>query len=265
MKRVRKVNEASVIIAHDKARGAALLRRCTSSIKKASDVSWAYGKIITEIIVATEGSKTESRNNAAKKAKFDILVFVDDDVVVTDSWLHELLRHFGPGVGAVGGPNVLVPGSEYKEFLADLLMTSLMATGKSSSRYAPKGEVRETDESELQSCNLAIRKEAFERVGGFPDIIPCEENALLNSIQLAGYKLLYTPLAIVYHNRPKLFMPYARKMFFYGTGRGKLMRARKGGVRFANFRPKTAVYFVAGLFVHYVCYISGLIWGLIKG
>jgi len=259
--------KVSIIIAHDKKRGSEIVDRCVQSVKKSVMFCGLEGE--TEIIVTEEPGKTKSRNDAVRNSKGEFLVFVDDDAVVTDGWLHELLKPLkNTSVGAAGGPSVLMPNAPFREVIADRILTSSIATWKSSSRYLAKGETRITDESELHSCNLAVRKTVFDLVNGFPDIVPCEENALLNNIQKLGVKLVYTNLAVVHHNRPPLFGSYARKMFYYGTGRGKMIRRygfRAGRPRFVNPTVKSTVFFFAGLALHYVSYLSGLVWGLMRG
>jgi len=259
--------KASIIIAHDKNRGSEIIERCLQSVKKS--ITFAGLDEEAEIIVTEELGKTSSRNNAVKNSKGNFLVFIDDDAVATDSWLHELLKPFKDvSVGAVGGPSVLMPNTSLREVIADKILFSSIATWKSSSRYVAKGETRFTDESELHSCNLVIKRDAFDLAGGFPDIVPCEENALLDNIESLNFKLVYTPLAVVHHNRAPLFIPYAKKMFYYGTGRGKMIRRygfKRGGPRFISPTIRSTIYFLIGLMLHYVSYISGLIWGLIKG
>ena len=265
--RLPDAKKVSIIIAHDKKRGTEILERCLQSVKKSTFFSGLNEE--AEVVISEEPGKTYSRNDAVRKSKGNLLVFIDDDAVSTDSWLHELLKPFKDvSVGAVGGPSVLMPHGSLREAIADKLLYSSIATWKSSSRYLAKGETRFTDESELHSCNLAIRRDVFDLANGFPDIVPCEENALLNNMENLGFKLVYTPLAVVHHSRAPLFLPYTKKMFYYGTGRGKMIRRygfRKGRPRFINPTIKSTIYFLIGLVLHYVSYISGLIWGLMKG
>lgn len=259
--------KATVVIAHDKNRGSETLERCLKSVKKS--VAFANLDKKVEIIVTEEPGKSYSRNAAVKGSKGDYLVFIDDDAAATDCWLHELLKHFkNPSVGAVGGPSILMPNSSDREIIANKVLTCAIATWKSSSRYMSRGETRFTNESELHSCNLAIRRDVFEKAGGFSEIVPCEEIALLNNMENLGYKLVYTPLAVVFHNTASLFMPYAKKMFYFGTGRGKMIRRygfKKGKPKFVDPSMKGTIYYIFGMVLHYVSYVCGLIWGLLKG
>lgn len=241
---------------------------CIESIER----SFLHVEQQCEILCSDEPNKSVARNNLAKEATGDILVFIDSDAEATDFWLHELLKPFDifSDLGAVGGPNILGQRASHREALADKILTSPLATWKSSSRYKMAGKQRFVNESELTSCNLAIRRSVFLSVGGYPpDVIPCEENVLLNNIEKAGYKLMYNPLAIVFHNRAALFWPHLRKIFFYATGRGVMIRKRKGGLTLfpkPNTEDLFVDYWILGIafFLHYLAYVSGLIWGLLK-
>jgi len=220
-----------------------------------------------ELLTSDKPNKSLARNDLCQIAKGDILVFLDSDAEASDSWLHELLKPFqDPLVGVVGGCHLMKQTASKREEMADKILAFPLATWKSASRYKVAGKIREVDESELTSCNLAIRKDAFLKAGGFPlDFIPCEENVLMNRIQALGYKMVYNPLAIVFHNRDELFRPHMKKIFFYAEGRGRMIRHNQGGIKFFPRPSSEFLLFGAGLIAHYTAYVSGLIWGMIKG
>ena len=219
-----------------------------------------------EILTSTKDNKSLARNELCERAEGEILVFLDDDAQATDYWLHELLKPFkDPKVGVVGGCHIIKPTASKMEEMADKILSFPLATWKSSARYKVSGKMRETDESELTSCNLAIRKEAFMESGGFPlDMIPCEENVLMNRIQEKGWKLIYNPLAIVFHSRDELFYPHFKKIFYYAKGRGKMIVKGEGGIKFIPRPSSEMLFFGLGLIIHYVAYGLGLIYGMIK-
>ena len=258
------LNGISVIVIYQKK--TKQLGVCLESIEK----SFLHVEQPCELLCSNEPNKSVARNNLAKSANGDILVFIDSDAEASDFWLHELIKPFNGClreiVGVVGGPNLIRDCASHGEVLADKILTSPLATWKSSSRYKVTGRERFVNESELTSCNLAIKRKVFLEVGGFPaDVIPCEENVLLNNIQKHGYHLIYNPLAIVFHNRAALLLPHLRKIFFYASGRGLMMRKGKGGLKLFP-RPNLDYLILGVAFVlHYFAYVAGLIWGLLKG
>jgi cellulose synthase/poly-beta-1,6-N-acetylglucosamine synthase-like glycosyltransferase len=249
---------ATVIIAHNPNRDSLLLEEIKTALKNED----------LEVLVSSKGNKSESRNEMAKKAKGDILIFLDDDIKLRGNTIEELLKPFSlfSNVGVVGGVNQTFPNASKREILAGKLLSNSIATFKSSARYTPKGGIRESDESELQSCNIAILNEAFFKAGGFPiHIIPCEENVLLNRIAKLGYKLIYNPYALVYHRRPKLFREYAKTLFDYGKGRGLMLRRGEGKPKMLPKLSADTFLLILGYCVHVISYVSGVIYGYLKG
>ena len=249
----------TIIIAHGEDYPDEPLDACIKSINATLNNSvYDY-----EIKVATEGDRCEARNKEALESTKDVLVFFDDGVYVHHYCIDELLRPFieHENVGVVGGPNVTPPWATDEEKIVGRLWANPLVTGRSSSRYRPKGVLRDTDEAELQLCNCAILREAFVKVGGFPPIYPNEENILYNRISAIGYRLMYNPMAIVYHDRTTLYMPYFKKMFWYGTGRGYMIRGGHGALKMI-YRPSgDLVKFFLGWIIGTLAYLSGVIKG----
>jgi GT2 family glycosyltransferase len=246
----------SVIIAHDP------MRKNVDLDAMKCDI---LDQIDAEIFVAEDGSKSSARNKAAEKSKGCILVFLDDDVVLRRNFFQEILIPFNyKDVGVVGGVNLAPPGISGSREISAVLMSSPLLWMRSVARYTPRGNVRESDEAELIGCCLAVRKKAFDEAGGFPeDVIPCEENVLIQRIQSLGWKVIYSPFAVVYHERAPFPGGYFHKIFDYGTGRGIMMR--KGGSRGfprSFWKPswKWILYFF-GFFLHHGSYFLGVFYG----
>jgi len=252
----------SVIIAHDPSRDPDQLEQCLESINAQLPAG-------SEVIVETQGSISEARNRAVAHSSGEILVFLDDDVQLRSHFFHEILEPFSDqAVGIVGGVNLNFDDVSFREKISSVLFASPFIMAKSAARYTPRGSVRETDESEIIACVMAVRAQAFQEAGAFPlDVIPCEENVLINRIQAAGWKVVYSPFAIVYHRRPVFPGEYVRKIFFYGKGRGIMLRRDKlkGSPKmFWRFSWRWPIY-AAGFLIHYSAYLSGLIYGYVKG
>ena len=251
----------SVIIAPGEDYPDAPLQECVRSVSRACrDKGYDY-----EITIATKGDRCEARNRAGFESDKDILIFFDDGAELEVDCVDELLRPFNEHrqVGVVGGPNITSLNSTDKEKQVGRLWASSLVTGRSSARYTPKGILRETDEAELQLCNCAISRKAFNEAGGFPLIYPNEENILYNRIANLGYKLIYNPRAIIYHDRTSLFMPYFRKMFWYGTGRGFMIRRGDGPPRMMYSINRYTLGLVIGWFFGSLSYIFGVVWGFV--
>jgi hypothetical protein len=254
----------SIIVAYSPSREN-LLRRLLASVESVLK----NGEVQAELLISSEGNRSECLNNLAKKATSDVLIFFDDDVELRNNTVQELLKPFYSGefknVGIVGGVNIRFKDAVEGEIRADKLLTSSLTMFRSRARYTPIGITRLTDESEILTCNMAVLRKAFEEVGGFPEnIIPCEEDVLINRIAARGYSVVYNPFAIVHHRRPRLFRDYARTVFNYGKGRGIMIRQREGNPKLL-YRPSWDwLVIVAGVIVHYASYLSGVVYGYFK-
>lgn len=249
----------SIIVPHDPGRSRELLERCQASIVKAATPN------PLELVVVSEGNTSQAKNIGAQRTIGKILIFLDDDVEVRAGCFQELLEPFKDlKVGIVGGVNLPFENISLEEKVGATLLASPFTMFKSAARYSPRGGIRETDESEIVGCVMAVRRKAFDLAGGFPEtIIPCEENVLINRVQALGWKVIYTPFAVVYHRRPRVFREYARRMFQFGRGRGVMMRRSEGSPRLFWRPNRKWLYYGAGFIVHYVSYCAGVLWGLI--
>ncbi len=144
------------------------------------------------------------RHRGAEEAKGEFLIYADDDVVASPSWVRELVRCFrARKVGAVGGKVVPMWEAEppsWAGVFGDYL--SLLDLGRG---------VRKVDASKVYGCNMCVRKEALFEVGGFnPDSFPPRlvkyrgdgETALMSKLAGKGYVLLHNGNAVVRHIIP---------------------------------------------------------------
>jgi GT2 family glycosyltransferase len=173
------------------------------------------------LIVVTQGLPGRARNIGAKYSTSNILFFLDDDAKISREALESAIKKFeDPQVGAVGGPNITLEPANYWQRVSGLVLSSPLASASMGWRYRRAiEEPREVDETRLTSCNLLVRKDVFEKVGGFPeDFFPGEEIVLLHRIRKFGYKIIYDPSFVAAHRR-RGFWGHIKSVFGYGYGR----------------------------------------------
>lgn len=158
-------------------------------------------------LLESQQGKSYALNSAIREARGEILAFTDDDVIVEPSWLYSLTdplcarRCIGAG-GRVLPEQTFTPprwlslGGQFS--LAPL---SLFDRGP---------EAKELQEAPFGN-NMAFRKEAFEKYGGFrTDLGPRPDSEIRNEdtefgvrLLTAGERLQYEPSAVVYHSVPE--------------------------------------------------------------
>ena len=168
-------------------------------------------------LISTENHGLSSaRNTGGHAATGEIIAYIDDDAYPDPHWLHFLGHSFREGGwGAVGGPNILPPG----------------ANGTSECvSHAPGGPVHvlltDEDAEHVPGCNLAVRKDCFDAIGGFDtrfrvagdDVDFCWR--LLDQ----GWRIGFHPGAVVFHHCRSSVRRYWRQQRGYGKAEALLER-----------------------------------------
>jgi len=161
-----------------------------------------------------------ARNCGAKLAKGDIIAFIDADCVADASWLHRLSESFGnSNIGAVAGSII---GFDRQTLIGKFHSLFTM-------RRLP--ESRMFHEFKLVSggfptANLAIRRTAFEEIGGFSEDMPffAEDYDLCARVYSKGYPIYYNGEAIVFHQHRQDVWSTWRQSYGFGTGHAPLLK-----------------------------------------
>jgi len=163
-----------------------------------------------------------ARNLGAAQARGEVLVYTDDDCRVDRDWLSYLALALESGeFSAVGGPNV----APTADTLAGACVTA-----------APGGPAHvllsDTVAEHLPGCNLAVRREAFESVGGFGEEFRTagDDVDFCWRLQTAGFRIGFHPAAWVWHLRRGTVRAYLRQQL--GYGKAEAMLIPKHGDRF---------------------------------
>lgn len=164
---------------------------------------------------------SEKRNMAVKLSSAEICAFIDSDAFpISKDWIKNAVKFFDDNVvGAVGGPNIVPDDAEMLEKAsADVIYSRLCAGGNYPVReYKIKGSY---EYREIASSNLFIRKDLFEKIGGFdPYQLTSEDSKLCFQISKLGKKVIFTHNVAVYHRRRRLFWPHTARVFIEGRNK----------------------------------------------
>jgi GT2 family glycosyltransferase/glycosyltransferase involved in cell wall biosynthesis len=144
-----------------------------------------------------------SCNRGAAAARGPVLVFLNNDTQAQPGWLEALTETFDvyPDAGLVGS-RLLYPDGRQQEAGAIVFNDgSAWNYGHLDDPYKPEySYVREPDY--VSGASLAIRRELFERLGGFDEHFApgyYEDADLAFRVRAAGFRVLYQPLSRVVH------------------------------------------------------------------
>lgn len=175
-------------------------------------------------VISTDNRGLSSaRNTARAAASGEIVAFIDDDAMPDPQWLTYLVDTFArTDFVAVGGPNLPVPG--------DGAVADAVAAAPGNPIHVLVGD-REAEH--IPGCNAAFRTEVLEEIGGFDprfrtagdDVDVCWR--LLDR----GWRIGYSPAAVVWHHRRTTVGGYLRQQ--RGYGRAEALLERKWPARYS--------------------------------
>jgi len=164
-----------------------------------------------------------ARNLAVANASGDLLVFLDDDCVISNSWLNHLLKPFeDPSVVGVQG-GVAVPESSGAIGWAE----SMLGFPGGGLRRVCQARSKLQETKEISTLNCAYRKWVFDKIGGFDEsLFHGGEDYLFAKKACEQGKCVFVPDAMVFHHpRGNLVNVF---LWFYRRGRAEFGLARTG-------------------------------------
>ncbi|MHA1607061.1 MAG: glycosyltransferase family 2 protein [Candidatus Freyarchaeota archaeon] len=151
-----------------------------------------------------ELGNTLSRNIAMRTSKGEIIASTDDDCIVAEDWLSNLVKVFDEGddIGLVCGRVLPIFYTPVPEWLKPPIYPIL----------AIRTEKERTEHLSPYGCNMAVRRDVMEKVNYLNEDITRKHGTLYSGedtdlglrVRAAGYRVVYTPDAVVKH---KMF-PY---------------------------------------------------------
>jgi len=154
-----------------------------------------------------EYSFSNVNNFAVNYASGEFLLFLNDDIeIITSNWLESMLKlAMQKDVGAVGAKLLFTDGRLQEAGGIVWKDGIIWNYGRNENPHDPKfNYVRSVDYCSA-SC-LMIKKELFEKLGKFDTKYKpayCEDTDICLSIQKAGLRILYQPLATLIHHEGK--------------------------------------------------------------
>jgi glycosyltransferase involved in cell wall biosynthesis len=182
-----------------------------------------------------------ARNTAISAAHGEIIVFTDDDVLVESNWLNEIHREFSedPALSLLGGRVLLAHDGLQK--------VSLQTSDQRQMFIYPNPG------SFPMGANMAFRREIFDRIGMFDVRLGpgrfftgADDADFFYRALKAGYRVLYAPNVLVYHNHDRVEVEQACRLE-YGYGKGCSAYLLKHAMRGDAYAMKMVYWLVATL------------------
>jgi len=186
-----------------------------------------------------------ARNYGATKASGEYLIFLDSDCIIPGQYFEAVDNELKTtGADAFGGPDKASSAFTKIQKAINYAMTSFFTTG------GIRGGKKELDKFYPRSFNLGIRKNAFEKLGGFSSMRFGEDIDLSIRIYKSGYKVRLFRSAWVYHKRRTGWKKFFKQVFNSGTARIHLYKKYPDSLKLVHLLPAAftvaVLVFIAG-------------------
>ncbi|MDR1675290.1 MAG: glycosyltransferase [Tannerella sp.] len=188
------------------------------------------------------GGPGQARNCGATGASGEYLIVLDSDCVLPPGYIQAVSEELnGVNADAFGGPDRASDRFTGVQKAINYAMTSFFTTG------GIRGGKKKLDRFYPRSFNMGIRKEVYEKLGGFSKMRFGEDIDFSLRIYEAGYRVCLFPSAWVYHKRRTDWKKFYRQVYNSGIARVNLYRKHPRSLKPVHLLPALFTLGVSGL------------------
>lgn len=190
-----------------------------------------------------------TRNYGSERSSGEYLIYMDSDCVVPPQYIQVLHDYLAVNrVDTFGGPDASSDDfSDYQKAVS-YSMTSFFTTG------GIRGGKKKLDKFFPRSFNMGYRRDVYDRLGGFSEILLGEDLELSYRLAKNGCSSALIPDAYVYHKRRATSKSFYRQVFRFGVARINLSLRYPGTLKPVHLLPSlftayTAISIILTLFI----------------
>lgn len=171
-------------------------------------------------------SPAAARNQIAKLFVLDWICFLDDDIIISEVFFTDFLRlsRLQKDVVVWGGPNLTPDSSSQKELEIGYALQSYFVAGPIANRYKLSTKSLKGSEINISLCNFFILRRIFNEELFNENLITAEENELLYRLKKRKLLMQFSNDLRVEHFRRNTLISFVKQIYYYGVGRGQLLR-----------------------------------------
>ena len=214
-------------------------RDCRAIVEKYAD------RLDVQYFTKPNSGPGQSRNYGAERARGDYFIVLDSDVVLPRAYIEEVSRELDrEPADAFGGPDRAHESFTPVQKAISYSMTSFFTTG------GIRGGKKKLDKFFPRSFNMGIRRDVYNRLGGFSKMRFGEDIDFSYRIVEAGCSTRLFPEAWVWHKRRTDFRKFFRQVYNSGIARINLMKLHPGTLKLVHLLP---MVFTVGVIALLLC------------
>ncbi len=225
------------------------------STQKCEDVCKRYADILDlHYYYKPNSGPGQSRNYGAERARGEYLIILDSDVVLPTGYIKSLPSQ-ELDIAAFGGPDRAHPSFTPTQKAISYSMTSFFTTGgiRGGTSNSSRAKRKALDKFYPRSFNMGIRRDVYQKLGGFSKMRFGEDIDFSYRIVEAGYQTRLIPEAWVWHKRRTDLKKFWRQVFNSGIARINLTKRHPGTLKLVHLLPAVFTIGVA------VCILAALL------
>lgn len=201
-------------------------KKCDKIVAKFKD------RLSIHYFYKTNSGPGPTRNFAAEKSSGEYLLILDSDCIVPAHYIETIEKRLQQSpLDAFGGPDCAHQSFSNTQKAISYAMTSFFTTG------GIRGGKKKLDRFYPRSFNLGIRKDVFEKLGGFSSMRFGEDIDLSIRIFKAGYSCQFILEAWVYHKRRTDLKKFFKQVHNSGIARINLYKRHPRSLKIVHLLP----------------------------
>lgn len=174
----------------------------------------------------------QTRNYGAERSKGDYLIILDSDCILPPGYFTAIEKELNTEpADAFGGPDQAHDSFTDIQKAINYAMTSFFTTG------GIRGGKKKMDKFYPRSFNMGIRREVYEKLGGFSKMRFGEDIDFSIRIFKGGYKCRLFPDAWVYHKRRTDLKKFFKQVHNSGIARINLYKKYPESLKLVHLLP----------------------------
>jgi len=199
-----------------------------------------------------------AKNTGVINSSGDYVFFTDADCEPDSKWVETLVDEFrDASILSAGGATTLPENAiEFERYIEK----TIVFLSNFGARYGSRFTIRK-ETFHNPGCNVAYRREVFERFGYFDErLLTCEDAEFDWRIKNSGGRIIFNPDAVVKHHHRTSWKSFLIQSYRYGIGRMQAIKLHWKMARWFHFVPSVFIFVIllafVGLFIasfRFVC------------